>query len=286
LHRYNTDISDNVITINIDDVKAGWESFVLLVSDQHHDSPFCDRVLEKEHLEEAKKKNALILMGGDTFDAMQGHKDPRASYDNLDPELKTDKYFDAVVDFNAKFYAPYAKQIVLMGKGNHETSVMKHHNIDLIDRLAYKLNAEQKSNIHAGNYGGWVRFMFTINKTKKFSLNMKYFHGAGGDAPVTRGVIQTARQAVYLPDANIVWNGHNHNEYALPIQRERISAQGELYQDTQWHVRTPGYKNEYKDGSGGFMIESGMPPKPLGCVWLKMYLKDNKIKIKAIQDVR
>jgi len=281
-----TSISNNVITVRFEDVNTGWEQLILLSSDEHHDSPFCERQLEKKHLEEAIEKKAIIFKGGDTFDAMQGHKDPRASYDQLDPELKKDNYFDAVVDFNAKFYAPYAGNIVMLGKGNHETSVMRHHNIDLIDRLVYKLNMETKSNIHVGGYGGWVRFLFTINKTKRFSLNMKYFHGAGGDAPVTRGVIQTARQAVYLPDADIVWNGHNHNEYAMPIQRERISMGGKLYQDCQWHVRTPGYKNGYQDGSRGFEVESGMPPKPLGCVWLQMYCEDNKIKIKAIQDVR
>ncbi len=277
---------NNVITVGIDGIKAEWEQDILLVSDQHHDSPFCDRKLEKNHLDEALGKNALIFFGGDTFDAMQGKKDPRASYDNLDPELKTDKYFDAVVSFNAKFYAPYAKQIVMMGQGNHETSVIKHNSIDLINRLAYMLNKENDANVQVGGYGGWVRLMFTMDSTKRFSLNMKYFHGSGGDAPVTRGVIQTARQAVYLPDADIVWNGHNHNEYALPIQRERLSNTGVLYQDTQWHVRTPGYKNEYADGSGGFMVEKGMPPKPLGCVWLHLYRAGNKIKIKAIQDVR
>ncbi len=91
------------------EIREDWSQYILLVSDQHHDSPFCDRKLEKEHLDEALDKGAFIFMGGDTCDAMQGHKDPRASYDNLDPALKVDKYFDAVVDFNAKFYAPYAR---------------------------------------------------------------------------------------------------------------------------------------------------------------------------------
>ncbi|MCX6054540.1 MAG: hypothetical protein NTZ74_06440 [Chloroflexi bacterium] len=91
---------------------------------------------------------------------------------------------------------------------------MKHHNINLIDRLAYKLNMETKSNIHVGGYGGWVRFMFLINQTKRFSLNMKYFHGSRRRSG--HQGIQTARQAVYLSDADIVWNGHNHNEYASP----------------------------------------------------------------------
>jgi predicted phosphodiesterase len=286
LSLFNTEAKGNVLLVRIDGIKAGWEQDILLVSDQHHDSPFCDRKLEKQHLDEAKGKRALILMAGDTFDAMQGHKDPRASYDDLDPELKTDKYFDAVVEFNAKFYAPYAENIGMIGKGNHETSVQKHHNISLIDNLVYRMNHENESNIAVGGYGGWVKFLFTMDTTKRASLNLKYFHGSGGDAPVTRGVIQTARQAVYLPDADIVWNGHSHNEYCVPIQRERISQGGKIFQDTQWHIRTPGYKAEYGDGSSGWAVESGMPPKPLGCVWLHLYRDGDRIRIKAVQDVR
>lgn len=286
MHRFNTEIRNNVLFVRIDGVKSGWEQWILLRSDAHHDSPFCDRKLEKKHLDEALDKNAMILDGGDFFDAMQGRKDPRASYDNLDLALKTDNYFDALIKFNSDWLKPYAKNIIVMGKGNHETSAQKHHNISLTDNLVYRLNQETESNVKVGGYGGWVKFLFTINTTKRYSLNLKYFHGAGGDAPVTRGVIQTARQAVYLPDADIVWNGHNHNEYAVSIQRERISDRGDLFKDTQWHVRTPGYKDEYADGSQGFAVETGMPPKPLGCVWLRLYCEDNKIRVQAVQDVR
>lgn len=283
---FNTEAKGNVLLVRIDGIKAEWEMDILLVSDQHHDSPLCDRKLEKQHLDEAKRKNASIVMAGDVFDAMQGHKDPRASYDQLDPALKVNNYFDAVVEFNAQFYQPYAENILVIGKGNHESSVQDHHNISLVDNLVYRLNRETGSRISVGGYGGWVKFLFTMDTTKRFSLNMKYFHGAGGDAPVTRGVIQTARQAVYLPDADIVVNGHNHNEYAVPIQRERISQAGQLYFDTQWHIRTPGYKNDYGAGDRGWAVERGMPPKPLGCVWLHLYREGNRIRIKAVQDVR
>ena len=272
--------------MRIDGVKAGWEQYILLRSDAHHDSPFCDRKLEKKHLDEAANKDAMILDAGDLFDAMQGRRDPRASYDDLEPALKVDNYLDALVKFNADFYKTYADNILLLGKGNHEASALKHHNVSLTDNLAYRMNQETGSNVKVGGYGGWVKFMFTINTTKRFSLNLKYYHGSGGDAPVTRGVIQTARQAVYLPDADIILNGHNHNAYALPIRRERLSDRGDLYQDDQWYIRTPGYKNEYGDGSTGFAVESGMPPKPLGCVWLRMYYDDNKIRVQATQDVK
>jgi hypothetical protein len=277
---------DNVVTIKFDDISAGWEQWIMLSSDQHTDSPFCNKQLQTTHLDEALRKEALIFFGGDLFDAMQGKRDPRASYRELEPLLKQDNYFDALVNSHADYYAKYAKNIMMVGKGNHEMSVLRHHSTDLLQRLAFKLNQEQNSDISVGGYGGWVRFQFTWNKTKRQMLQMKYYHGSGGDAPVTKGVLQTARQAVYLPDATIVWNGHNHNEYIVPLARERISLTGKIYQDLQWHVRTPGYKNGYGNGSEGFEVESGMPPKPMGCVWLKLYLENDRIKATAISDIR
>jgi hypothetical protein len=276
---------DNVLTVRMDGISAGWEKYLMLVSDQHHDSPYCDRKLEKAHLEKAMERDALIFFGGDTFDAMQGKHDPRATYDHLDPALKVTKYFDAVVLYNYEFYKPFAKNIVMIGNGNHESSVLKHHSISLVDRLVSKLN-EDGANIHVGGYGGWIRFMLSIS-SRNSSINIKYFHGAGGtDSPVTKGVIQTARQAVYLPDADIVWNGHNHNEYVLAIPRERLSGKGKLYRDCCWFIRTPGYNDEYGDGSGGWAVEKGLAPKSLGCVWLRLYYDGLKIGITAEQDVR
>ncbi len=33
-------------------------------------------------------------------------------------------------------------------------------------------------------------------------------------------------------------------------------------------MSVPTYKNDYGDGSNGFHIEKGRPPKPMGCAWL------------------
>jgi len=281
----NLNNSGNVLTIR-EDAQNGWEQYVLLMSDNHHDSPLCERKLEEKHLKEAMDKNAWILFNGDLFDAMQGRKDPRSSYNNLDLALKGDDYLDRLVRFNGEFLAPFADNILMIGRGNHETSALKHYGVDLTSNLVYRMRTEYHSPVIAGGYGGWVRFMFTMDKTKKASINLKYFHGAGVGAPVTRGVIATNRQAVFLPDADIVWNGHNHEGYVVMIQRERLSKSGRIYQDVQWHVRTPGYMNGYRDGAGGWAVESGMAPTPLGCVWLRLFREGDRIRVNAIQDIR
>lgn len=148
----------------------------------------------------------------------------------------------------------------------------------LSERLVNELNRTSGSRILHGGYGGWVRFSFEhTSGGGRCSVNLKYHHGSGGEAPVTRGVIQTNRQAVYLPDADMIVNGHSHNQYVVPITRERISSRGVLYTDNQFHVRTPGYKQEYGDGGHGWAIERGMNPKPIGGAIVELtYRKSSK----------
>ena len=57
----------NSTVITFDGIKAGWEQWVLLRSDVHHDNPKCDQKLEKKHLEQAKEYNAIIIDNGDLF---------------------------------------------------------------------------------------------------------------------------------------------------------------------------------------------------------------------------
>lgn len=93
---------------------------------------------------------------------------------------------------------------------------------------------------------------------------------------MTRGVIQTNRMAVYLPDADIICTGHTHDSWTVPIARDRLSEQGVQYRDEQIHIRTPGYKDEYADGHGGFHIEGGRPPKPIGAEWLRFFVSQGE----------
>jgi hypothetical protein len=132
-----------------------------------------------------------------------------------------------------------------------------------------------------------VRFQFKVNKTFCASVNLKYQHGAGGGGPVTRGTIQTNRQAVYLPDADIVVNGHTHDSWVVPIARERLSDQGHVRRDLVWFVRTPGYKDDYGSGADGWHNVRWGAPKPLGCVWARIYFKSHptQVMVEAIQDV-
>ena len=292
MNNYTTELKNNVLTIKLDDIAAGWEQWVMLRSDAHHDSNSCNRKLETQHLDLAKERGALILDFGDLFDAMQGRKDRRGSYSDIRPEDVVENYFDSIVSHAAEDYRPYANNFVMLGHGNHETSVSHHCNLDLTSNLVYRLNSDTPgARVHVGGFGGWVRFACTIQKTVMQTIRLKYHHGFGGtQSPVTRGTIQTNRQAVYLPDADIVVNGHNHQDYLLAIKRERLSTKGTISHDLAWFARTPGYKDEYGNGFGGWSVEHGNAPTAQGCVWLRLFYdsmgRRSSVGFNLVLDVR
>jgi hypothetical protein len=249
------------------------ESLFFLTSDIHFDSVDCARKAFFDDMDRAVSQGAKIIIPGDFFDAMNGRFDPRRSMDKVRTEYQGEDYYDRIVNDAITKLEKYAKNILIIADGNHELAVLKNSNTHLIDRLIFGLNRLKDVKIIHGGYGGWIRIMHKGKNMDRFdgTVLMKYFHGAGGEAPVTRGAIQTARQAVIFPDADVVLNGHSHNAYWIPITRERISGKGVHYFDTQHHVRTPGYSQAYGDGTSGWEVTRGGVPKPLGSIYMRTF---------------
>jgi len=277
LNFYVTKTQKNVFKISMlaPNYPKGWEQWFLLTSDRHWDNPKSNWELQKEHMDEALKRGAGIIDCGDFFCAMQGKYDPRSSKDDLRPEHQGSNYLDALVNTAADFMEPYAKNMVMIARGNHEASILKRQETDLIERLVSILNYRTGSSIYNAGYSGFIRFVLTTRKDKRTlgkSLVAHYSHGSGGGGPVTKGVIQTNRRAVYLPDANIVMSGHVHESWRVDLARHRLSTQNRTYHDEQTHILIPTYKEEFQKGYEGWHVERGAPPKPIGAYWLRVYV--------------
>lgn len=274
------ELGRNVHELRFNFKGKGDHAYILLRSDAHHDNPHSLNDLEKEHLELAKERNAPVIDNGDAFCAMQGKWDPRSNKDALKPEHQVDDYLDALVSTYADFLKPYGPQLAVLGTGNHETSVLSRRETNLTERLAERLRVTAGFKGFTGSYTSWVFIRANHGKDKtRNTVKLWRTHGEGGGAPVTRGVIQTNRRSVYVPDANIICSGHIHNEFTVPIQRIRVTQSGRVYQDEQMHIQIPSYKDSYRDGYsyGEWSIERGMPPKPVGAIWLKMFYRKERL---------
>lgn len=260
-----------------------WEWWFLLTSDQHWDNPHSNHELQLKHLKEARERNAGVLSAGDYFCLMQGKFDKRASKHSIRPEHQVDNYLDAVLKTGADFLEPYADMFVLIATGNHEQAIENRHETNMIDRFVGILNDRTGSHIENGGYSGYLIFSFQDlnNKATQVSrINLRYEHGAGGGAPVTGGMIDSFRRAVYFPDAHIILSGHTHDQWVREFARQRVSWDGTLSHDIQTHIKIPSYKDEFGEGFGGWATAAkGMPPKPIGAYWLRFFYCPQKMRV-------
>lgn len=259
----------NISVVSTSFKSQGQCLWVLLRSDAHHDNPHSDHDLERKHLKEVEERNGLWLDAGDIFCVMGGKFDKRMmKAGSVRPENQRDDYFNAVVENATKFYKPHASSCIVLADGNHETAVLKKNEIDLIGMLAKGIG------VHRSGYGGWVVFDIGVFG-KRASLKLKYFHGSGGGGMMSFDTLRVRRQGSFIPDADVVVVGHVHERWILPVARERLHTNKmfEIRHDQQYHVRTGTYKDEYRDGAGGWHIERGGPPKALGAVWMKLSCK-------------
>ena len=185
----------------------------------------------------------------------------------------------------AKFLSQFDMPLYILALGNHETGVLKHSNTDLLGNVAYQLRVEYSKEAVAMGYWGYIRFHFKYKRGMGNASKILYWHhGASNGAPVTKGVIQVARQGVYLQAPDYVLNGHNHQSYTMPLQVERLNQKTmKPYTETVWYLRTPGYKMNPTDSASvwGFDAERHRAPTPRGCIFLDMEYSSYNAGIKT-----
>lgn len=254
-----------------------WLFRVLLTSDHHFDSAYCDRKLLKRLLQEAVDCGAPIHFNGDTLDVMQAQGDPRASKRELmsgyvgNGETDPRCYLDRVVDDAAEFYAPFAENILTISEGNHEDSLIKKTESNIIQRLTGILNKQHGGRVNAAPYAGYIKFQFTDGsvitshqkKRQRGSALIHYHHGYGG------GMAKIAMRAAMYPDADICLSGHSHEfEVGKEWGQQRVTDSGRVYIKNQTHIILPTLKDESRAGGRGYATVKFHKHRVLGAVWL------------------
>ena len=256
---------------NIHELRVDGSSFRMgMFSDIHWDNPKCDWNLLKHDLDYCLKNDIPIMFNGDTFCLMQGAWDPRKMKGDIRPEHNNARYFDSIVETAVDFFLPYANLLTVVGYGNHETSIIKRQETDVIQRFVTLLNYKAGSNVMTGGYGGWL----IVNQLLKAKSNItqatkiKYFHGSGGGGLVTKGALNLTRAMEMYEGYDVFTMGHIHENSARNDVRDNINfhpTKGYYFNHKQIHSMITGtYKEEYIDGLYGWHVERGAPMKPVG----------------------
>jgi len=234
----------------VTDAKAGKVIKLGLFSDIHFDSPDCDKETLKKHLDFCLKDGRYILINGDWFDAII-LSDRKRSVPHLIEN--TDSQLNKKLEESYEFLKPYQKNILFMGRGNHEESIIKYNGIDLLQMLTTMLNMGQEHKVLYGNYANFLRFTFKKKDRREFNYDMYVHHGSGGNAPVTKGIIDWSRIGKSV-NADLIWLGHRHNaiiDASDPVLS--IQPNGEILLKNRQCIQTPSYqKGRSIDGNINF----------------------------------
>lgn len=273
-----------------------------LLSDLHIGARNVDYALIKEELETAKRKKDRILINGDVFDMILSCDKKRFRPDVLHPRLvgKPD-IVNSAIEWGAELLGPYADLIDLIGCGNHESSLEKYHNIDVIKILVHELRKMRKNKNHQLNHGGFTgyydaRFRDSADNKNRHGKRfvIYYHHGAGGSAPVTKGIIDFHRKGWI--QADVILLGHKHNKITSVVRSMSCPIQGnETVVKDVYHIMTGSYMTNYATQTQGSLEEHGriapyasdwgLPEQSKGCarIELEFFSTDRPYKIRVIQ---
>ena len=248
----------------------------LMVSDVHFDSKDCRRDLLKKHFDHAKANDGLIMIFGDWFDVMGCYKDPRSKGQDVRPEYLSQSrgYLDLIVEDSFNFLKPYKDNLVFMGYGNHETAIIKHRDTDILNTLIFLLRQEG-ANIAKGGYSGYLFVTLQRQPGTTRSQTIAYHHGYGGNSPRSKGILKSQMDTMVWSDADIIVSGHDHNKlHDFNICYKRNPKTGEIQHVKKHWLKLGNYKrNEKNPGVGGWAVEKGFMPKPLGGYYMEIEFK-------------
>jgi hypothetical protein len=243
-----------------------------LASDLHLGHVACDVRRIQREFGRAVELGANILVNGDVFDAVTTG-DKRFTPGQTIPRITEARdSYRATIEYGAEILAPYAANIRVIGIGNHEEAWLKYRQSEPVAGTINLLNA-RGANIYHGGIAGFVMSLLDIpsgkGKPLTLSHSLHYHHGAGGDAPITGGLIAANRSMVaWIADTHT--EGHRHNKLQREYAVGECSAYGKVKIKTVSCVMTGSYlKNYYHDGTGGaldytYAESSNHPPKPMG----------------------
>ena len=280
-------LSENVHLFEFNSVRSGDIVPTLFCSDIHLDSIRCKRNILKRHFDEIKKADGLIFIFGDLLDVMGSYGDRRLQREEVDPIFieygRT--YLDLVSEFTINFLKPYAKNIALISYGNHEKTINKFHNHDILRSIVWALNLEQNVNIQLGSYSGWV-FLRMRNKRTSQVCKIHYHHGFGGNAKRSKGMLDVQIEAMKYPDANILVRGHTHQKWFDPsTARIRVTPQGRIYKDKVKYIQSGSYIDGIGEGKSGWAVEKNFNPTDIGGWFVDFKLKKSNSEQSIITQV-
>lgn len=251
--------------------------WLYISSDHHIGGRHTDYDLIQREVARAKELNALCILNGDLFDLIlprdQKRFEPTALHDRL---VGKNDIIGEALDWAVEIFSPIAAQIAVVGFGNHEHAVLKHHAIDVISAFVMRLRAKGSEAVPGGPEGYLLletnsRGMKGREKKKIFRLF--YTHGAGGASPMTLGVLDLQKIRPWAVDADAICIGHKHNRLFVPTVRQKVTPEGRIYHLPTYLIMSGSYIKRGSSAAPSYASRAVMAPQPMGGLFAKLAFK-------------
>lgn len=245
-----------------------------LFSDIHIDSPAHDRKSFEEDMNAIAAKKGRVFINGDIVDGIM--PTDRKRYARAGDQFKEDSQINARVDLVVERLKPWADHIDYIGFGNHEASIVKYNNTDILHLIAKDLSAYRSKALPAirrSGYVGFIELKFARNGGGVQRFVIYRTHGNGGNSPVTLGTIALNRLYTTY-NADLCWIGHSHNSLIDKSGWNMgVSPQGNVYRTRRMGIITAGYQKNFEERTWGdgdfyrnnFAEERFLTPTSIGC---------------------
>ena len=281
----------NCTTLDLVLDRAGETVYLTPLFDAHTDSPDADLNKLRRVLDERSRLGKhVILSGGDLFNAILPGDVKRYRPTENHPEVSArDDMIDEIVRRQHKLLGKHP--FILLGQGNHEQSTLNHHLTDLTARLADTMklpswvhNGDDNGVMPCGGYSGFLRLRFwdksrwKNNRTSgpRASIDIAYHHGKW--CGQNKGIIGADRWAKTMNGARLFLYGHNHQCLATPFVSNRMSASGNLHEETSYLVACGTFMRSSVSGRTTYSEIGAHPPAYVGSPLIRLSAKEVDVK--------
>ena len=252
-------------------------SFSML--ETHFGAQLCD--IEEYHRVmglRSKDPNHYSLFVGDTCDLIMPRDEKRYQPSATVPSIMTrDDCLNAAEQYALEHLKPYAKNILLIAKGNHEMAIEKRSGYDITSGVVGALR-DGGSPVMFGGICGFLKLAFIPKGRKaggrtdhRVTYTIFYHHGVWCGKSIPK--IQVEAFAYPWQSWDCFAFGHNHQLGAWAGVRLYPSPKGDklmtskvLFANVGAFLRSYGSKGTMPD----YAEQKALPPKFLGCPMLKV----------------
>jgi hypothetical protein len=222
--------------------------------DIHYGNRYCDKQSFRRFLEESDE-HTYFFGGGDSMDSIVV---PDKRYQKSVDDIEGDAIVDGQISGLYDLLEPFKNQIIGMGRGNHESVIVKRCGTDPMKRVCEKLGCAYLG------YSGVIVLKLSDNGGRGRTIKIRWHHGWGGGSRTQGADLTKFSNDVKHWDADIYLYGHTHRKQADRIPRLGVAGSKLISRPKIVGICGTFLKTYTNTTDSTYSEEKGYPPVEIG----------------------